>query len=523
MNALRSINRKATLQTEQAKPGQVKNNAGGFVFKVSDKTRLERFLILGTDGGTYYSREPELTKDNVKFVTELIVRDEDLVRNTLVDVSVNGRAYRQSPALFTLALLLVDGKNKAATRAVFNDVARTSTHLFEVAQYIENLGGWGRAKRTAVAEWYENKDADKLAYQLVKYRSRNGWTHRDTLRLSHPKGLNAAIAPFALRGEVTVESPEILHGFAKMQATKSVAGVVKVLNEYPNLPWETIPTQFLNNAEVWKTLFRNGQLRGQNALRNVKRLNTVGAFDDMVFAREFVDLINDPENVQKSRLHPINYLNAIVMNANRVSYWNRERNSTLPAVITDGLSDGFHGAFKYITPSNKRTLIGLDVSGSMLGGECGGFAGAPAEAGAAIAMTVARTEPYYAVMGFSTTFVDLGISPGMRLDSVLRVTSNLPFSGTNIALPMEWALKNKVEVETFIVITDNETWAGRTHPFQALKKYRQEMGIDARLAVMGMTPTDFTVADPSDQGMMDFVGMDSNTPRVLADFSAGRI
>ena len=172
MNALRSINRKATLQTEQAKPGQVKNNAGGFVFKVSDKTRLERFLILGTDGGTYYSREPELTKDNVKFVTELIVRDEDLVRNTLVDVSVNGRAYRQSPALFTLALLLVDGKNKAATRAVFNDVARTSTHLFEVAQYIENLGGWGRAKRAAVASWILSKSDDQLAYQAVKYRSR---------------------------------------------------------------------------------------------------------------------------------------------------------------------------------------------------------------------------------------------------------------------------------------------------------------------------------------------------------------
>lgn len=353
--------------------------------------------------------------------------------------------------------------------------------------------------------------------------SRNTWTMRDVFRLSHPKGVNPAIAEFILRGEVLEEAPDIIHGYDAMTKVTSVNGVLSVLEGYPNLPWETIPTQFLNNAEVWKTLFRNGQLRGQNALRNVKRLNTVGAFDDMVFAREFVDLINDPENVQKSRLHPINYLNAIVMNATRVSYWGTQRTSSLPAMVLDGLSDGFHGAFKYITPSNKRTLIGMDVSGSMLGGECGGFAGTPAEAAAAIAMTVARTEPYYAVMGFSTTFVDLGISPGMRLDSVLRVTSNLPFSGTNIALPMEWALKNKVEVETFIVITDNETWAGKVHPFQALKKYRQATGIDARLAVIGMTPTEFTVADPSDHGMMDFVGFDSNSPKVLADFSAGRI
>lgn len=521
MTALRSINRKATLQTEQAKPGQVKNNAGGFVFEVSDKSRLERFLILGTDGGTYYSSEPELTKDNVKFVTELIVRDEDLVRNTLVDVSVNGRAYRQSPALFTLALLLVDGKNKAATRAVFNDVARTSTHLFEVAQYIENIGGWGRAKRAAVADWYTDKDASKLAYQLVKYRSRNGWTHRDLLRLSHVQGLDSSLAEFALHGVVTDSASAILHGFAKMQETKSAKGVVKVLEEYPNLPWETIPTQFLNSDEVWKALFHNGQLRGQNAIRNVGRLNKIGAFDDMVFAREFADVITDGKNIKASRLHPINYLNAITANSSQRYYL--ERTSNLPGIINDALNDGFHAAFKYVEPANKRTLLGLDVSSSMTMGNTIGLAATPAEAGAAMAMTIARTEPYYAVMGFSNQFVDLGISPRMTLDSVMRKTNSMSFGGTDCALPMKWALENKVEVDTFVVITDNETWAGRSHPYQALVKYRKQMGIPARLAVIGMASTEFTIADPSDRGTMDFCGFDTNAPRVLTDFSAGRI
>lgn len=172
MTALRGVNRKVTAQTEKARPDQVENNAGGFTFTVTDKDRLERFLILGTDGGTYYVTERDITKDSVEFLSKMIATDEELVRQTVLSVSDEGRAYRNSPALFALAMLFTDGKDKAATRAIFNKVVRTSTHLFEFAQYIENLGGWGRAKRNAVTSWYEDQDVDKLAYQMVKYRSR---------------------------------------------------------------------------------------------------------------------------------------------------------------------------------------------------------------------------------------------------------------------------------------------------------------------------------------------------------------
>lgn len=87
---------------------------------------------------------------------------------------------------------------------------------------------------------------------------------------------------------------------------------------------------------------------------------------------------------------------------------------------------------------------------------------------------------------------------------------------------MLWALANKIEADAFAVYTDNETWAGRIHPFQALKQYRQETGIPARLVVVGVTATEFTIADPSDAGMMDVVGFDSAAPQFIADFCGGR-
>ena len=74
-------------------------------------------------------------------------------------------------------------------------------------------------------------------------------------------------------------------------------------------------------------------------------------------------------------------------------------------------------------------------------------------------------------------------------------TDELSFGRTNCALPMLDAAEKKIPVDCFVVLTDNETWYGDIHPVQALKKYRQEMGINSKLVVIGMTATKFSIAD----------------------------
>jgi hypothetical protein len=93
---------------------------------------------------------------------------------------------------------------------------------------------------------------------------------------------------------------------------------------------------------------------------------------------------------------------------------------------------------------------------------------------------------------------------------------------TDCAQPMIYALENKLEVDCFSIYTDNETWSGSVHPFQALRAYRERMGIPAKLVVVGMVSTGFTIADPSDAGMLDVVGFDSAAPAIIADFAANR-
>jgi 60 kDa SS-A/Ro ribonucleoprotein len=111
------------------------------------------------------------------------------------------------------------------------------------------------------------------------------------------------------------------------------------------------------------------------------------------------------------------------------------------------------------------------------------------------------------------------ISGYSRMDDVIKTLARIPYGATDCAAPMMYALDNKLEVDAFIVYTDNETWAGSIHPCQALVKYRKATGINAKLIVVGMTATGFTIADPSDAGMLDVIGFDSSCPAVMADFT----
>jgi 60 kDa SS-A/Ro ribonucleoprotein len=105
----------------------------------------------------------------------------------------------------------------------------------------------------------------------------------------------------------------------------------------------------------------------------------------------------------------------------------------------------------------------------------------------------------------------------------VRTVSDLPFGGTDCALPMLYAQAKHREIDTFAIYTHSETWAGDIHPAQALRDYRRDSGIEARLAVVGMVSNGFSIADPADTGMLDVVGFDTATPQLISDFARGAL
>lgn len=119
--------------------------------------------------------------------------------------------------------------------------------------------------------------------------------------------------------------------------------------------------------------------------------------------------------------------------------------------------------------------------------------------------------------------VDVSVSSHMELMAIVKAIELIPMGRTDCALPMLNAIENNLQVDVFVIYTDNETWAGSIHPMEALRRYRAKTGINAKLIVVGMTATEFSVADPADPNTLDVVGFDAQTPAIINEFSAGRI
>ena len=388
------------------------------------------------------------------------------------------------------------------------------------------MRGWGRGLRAAVGRWYSEKSVKEVAFQAVKYGQRDGWSHRDLLRLAHPKPDSDArriLYHWITQGwERIGDAPhdqddlQILWAMEKAKVPGTTAKTVAELVRSYALPREAVPTGLLGERVVWESLLERMPLTA--LIRNLATLTRVGVLESRTWQNHIVGQLTDLKRLKAARVHPIAVLAALKTYAQ--GFGERGKHHWNPvAKVVDALDAAFYASFGNVESTGKRWVLALDVSGSMDGGTVGGVVGlSPRIASAAMAMITAATEQSVEMVAFQTSLTRLSISPRQRLDDIVKSVSRLSFGGTDCAQPMLWALQNKVEADAFVVYTDSETWHGKIHPVQALRQYREKTGIAARLIVVGMVANQFTIADPDDAGMLDVVGFDTATPQVIADF-----
>jgi 60 kDa SS-A/Ro ribonucleoprotein len=511
------------------------NNAGGVAFTIDPWSRLDRFIVLGAEGGTFYIGERELTVRNATTILECIKLDGVRVVNRIVEISQAGRAPKNDPALFALALCASNGdaETKQAAFAALPKVARIFTHLARLVEDGKALRGWGRGWQNAVGSWYNDKEPHRLAYQVVKYRNRDGWTHRDMLRVAHPKPPTAAhdaLYSYIVRGENVIhDGLDIIIGFERAQAAENEKQIVGLIDTY-GLTREMIPTQFLNSPKVWAALLVNMPMTAM--IRNLGKMSNVGLLAPMSDAAHVIcERLRDTDRITKARVHPLSVL--VALKIYEQGHGMRGKLSWEPvAQVVDALDDAFYGAFGNVEPTGKRVMLALDVSASMTGPNIAGMPIAPREGSAAMALVTARTEAQHMFTVFSSGGTDfrnsrrsgistISLSPRQRLDDVVKQLSGFPHGGTDCALPMIYAQEKGMLIDLFVVFTDSETWAGHIHPSQALQEYRNKVNPGARLCVVGMVSNGFSIADPNDAGMLDVVGFDTATPNLIAGFGRG--
>lgn len=535
---------KKTSQSEKI-PGkdQIKNSAGGYAFAVDDWTRLERFLILGSEGGSYYATERKLTIENAECVMRCAKADIVRTVSTIVRISDEGRAPKNDPAIFALAVCtgVETGSPNQYALSSLNKVCRTATHLFQFLDSVEQFRGHGPALNKALRNWYLTKTPRQVAYQMAKYQQRGGWSHRDVLRLVKPKtddtAMNLAFGwvtgkreLLGLPADRPIEQKEFDSPLVPLQAMEQAKRattkdeIIKLIERY-DLVRECIPMKWLNEPEVWAALLEKMPLTA--LIRNLGKMSNVGLLKPLSNETLLVaERLEDKEQLTKARIHPLAVL--IALGIYRSGRGLKGSLSWAPdGNIIDALDDAFYLCFGNVVPTGKRLLLGLDISGSMTWNNIAGTYLTPRDAAAAMAMVAVRSEQLVHTMAFSSRsysgwqesgMAPVSLSRKTRLDDAVSKINGLPAGGTDCALPMLYAAKNDLEVDGFVVYTDSETWAGNIHPCQALQQYRRETGIPAKLIVVGMVSNGFTIADPDDGGMLDCCGFDAAAPVVMNDF-----
>jgi hypothetical protein len=333
-------------------------------------TRLERFLILGCEAGTYYVPERPLAVENAPSSLQCLKTDGLRVVRTLVEISSTGRTPRNKPALLVLALAASPNFADAETIQVALDalpeVARTGADLCSFAAFVENLRGWGRGLRSAVADWYLRKPAAELACQMLTHQQPNGWSHRDLLRLSHPKAVTSAhnaLFQWAVDGQLGhLSSRELLAGDLRQvyafELAKKSASEDEIVNliEENRLTHEMISSEWKNSARVWEALLPS--MPYAELLRHLGKLTAVGLLQPQSPATALVVArLVDRKRIANSRIHPIALVEA------QLAY---KQEPAAVASVIDALEQAFQLAIENVEPIGKRIHLSVEAASNTI-------------------------------------------------------------------------------------------------------------------------------------------------------------
>jgi len=520
------------------------NNAGGIVFQINHWKQLIRFLIIGSEGGSYYVQEKKLTLENIQNVLQCIKEDPLSVIEKVVEISTQGRAYKNDTLMLTLALISRFGNIESRTqlKKIFTKVVRTGTQLFQFVSFVNEMRGWGRSVKSTISQWYLKNDYKRIEFQILKYQKRYGWSHKDVLRLAHVKPDNPKKDQIFqyITHDKNPQNPalEQIDCYTKIRCTDDERKVLSLVKQ-ARFPLEMIPTKW-HSSKVLSVVIK--YIGYKSLIRNLAKFTHKEVFDDHDVVEYAVHKITDPDIIRRSLIHPISILSALKIYSSGKGYRSDIEFKPNNEII-HALNKAFSLSFSNVQPTGKRILLALDVSASMDYGNVVGIPFlTPRDVVAAIAKVTSEVErkenlvigafTYYRTssdsFSYGDNFLELSVDKIQKisLEGLINALKAFPFSRTDCSLPMRFALEYRIPIDAFVIYTDNETYFNENSkrtPSQSLHVYNKKMNLNAKLIVVATTATDFSIADPDDQNMLDICGFDSNCPAIISDFIAGKI
>ncbi|XP_078495770.1 RNA-binding protein Ro60-like [Ciona intestinalis] len=530
-----------------------------------------------------YNISPSLTTPSNVNTTAVYKLNENgkglSVLSTLVKFAKKGNAYVEGAIPYVLAVCACskDAKVKQDALNHVGVICNRPRMILEFVAYCEKISkdisstsGWGRGRKRAVQKWYSNKRSYEVAFAVTSCSTVNHWSHKDVLRLCHLNPENSLClkilcmyiargyqaTEIAFRDEIAksdeadaIKLMELL-GVIREMKKSTVAADSCALIEKHNLTWGHIPCQLRNNAEVWKCLIP--KLGMAALIRNLPRFHNIGVLvHGNIWTKQVLQRLFNDDSIKQSKLHPYSFLLHHYIYAKGESA-RKEMKWTPDPLITQALDAAFYTAITNVKATNKRILeilgVGhMDLLLMFIYKVVFMYGLTKLEMCVPVCVLTKLEKKLKLSPAFFSMFIcdprrsyllhlfifsalasnvitfrltDIGIGNKDTVKSTVDTIDQIPLGGTDCSRPMIKAKKEKKPFDVFIVITDKETWKGKTSPHIALKQYREEMEIPAKFILISLAvrKMEKEVDVPSDRGILSICGFNESVPDIIHDF-----
>lgn len=501
---------------------QVRNDAGGYVYQMGEKSRIFQFLVMGTTNSYYTSRE-ELLDSRLKDVRVLVNKYPVWTLEKVTSVDARGISQKHNALILVCAILLYheDQNVRSLARKTLKPLIRTGYHALSYLNYINAVrnferaqgrkAGFGRAKVSVLRDWLEGLSSRELVLQRIKYHNRDGMRLEDIFNFAHPNMLKGGVIKDLIShwimGTLTEEDNAILAAMVESgdENAKQINAWAVINNpgvsieeaamliRENKLPRESVPTHFLKHQAIWGALLNHMPIHG--LIRNLRVMHDNG-FLNSESRKQILARLTDVDALKKSRVTPMDILKAWGML--------KDRDDKVAMV----LEKTFMKLMKVQDKVNAKVLVAVDVSGSMgiylSDTQREGLRAIEVATGMALAAKNAFT--HVDIMGFSTYTAKLireSLDPNEAWDNW--------GDGTTASLAVDYMNNSNTVYDAVLFITDNDTWLGN-HVQSEVRKYRNRFNVPTVLAVNGTKMSGQTLADPNDFLSLDLSGF---VPEVL--------
>lgn len=490
--------------------------SGAYTFKTSDKDYVRRCLMLGTTSNSFYYSSEESSKEFILFLMK-VVEDSPTILEEEILYAAEGRTINQSTPILALVFLSTgDAVAKAGFKRIFPKVIRTASNLYEFLAYTKKIRGQGRLIGNAINDWLESKSTKDLTYQFLKYRSRNGFSARDVLRLKRPKTTDAdrnALYKYLTQGEHLPEwkDNESLKQIYWFEFLKSNPTKAKEAIEGGNLSHEMVLTVAKMDKPAFEALVPKLPIMAM--IRSLGSLTSKKIFDSLDMQDLVCDKLTNLDELRVKGIHPIQLLKALKTYSKGHGVkgslvWRPEQR------IVSALSKAVGDSFEFLKPTNARIAVFVDRSGSMQS-SCDDMGVLSCfEAGMIIGAAIYKTEPRstLGVFSYEDDCCYVSLSKQEAYESFLKVAFG---GGTDVSLPIKKLLKDNHNVDAIVLVTDNESWSGN-HTFQLVAEYRKKINKDVKVIYITLVPNKLSLAEPEDELAFNIAGFDPSIPSLIA-------